>query len=378
MPTMPETEIYVVPAAPPVAVRGRRVARLVRRRRRWRLVATIAVLTALAAVAAVLVTTRGGHRVETPPPAAFGVAPPSVAWALSWGDPEVGSSLAIVGVPPGEPAVAIVAADDARVDLPNGAPLTVGGAVRTGQEAIQTAQALMNRRVGHYLVSTPQDIGELVDRLGTITFGAQGSAIVNGAAVGPGFTTTTGAQAAGYLTDGTGVDPWVRWEDVLSGIVGAAPKASAWTRVPGRSDDGTVVAGLLASAHGATVVDLPTANEFGILKVDADGMSAMLASSFTTSVGGLVRVVVQNGNGMPGLGERIGVLLAPYGYRVVDSQNAGTFDEPLTKIVAASNAFVGWAREAQQLMRAGKVYLDQQQSGIADITIIVGKDFGTG
>jgi hypothetical protein len=274
--------------------------------------------------------------------------------------------------------VAIVAPDDTRVDLPNGAPLTVGPAVGTGAEAIETAQALMNRRVGHYLVSTPLDIAELVDRLGTIAFAAQGSAIVNGVAVGPGQTTATGAQAAGYLTEGTGVDGWARWEDVLSGIVAAEANASAWTLAPGRSDDGTIVAGLLAAAHGATVVDLPTATEFGVLKVDAEGMSAMLASSFTTSVGGLVRVVVQNGNGLPGMGERIGVLLAPYGYRVVGSQNAGTFDEVQTKIVAAADAYVPWAHEAQRLMRAGKVYLDQQPSGIADITIIVGKDFGTG
>ena len=364
---------------PEPLVRGRRVARLNRRRRRRRLLALVLVVALIAGgVGAWLKLAPHGSGSSVLPPAAFGPSPPSVAWALSWGVPDSGASLAIVGVPPGTGSIAVVAADEAAVDLPNGAPTTVAPSVTDVATAIETSQALMNRRVGHALVSTPQDIEALVDRLGPITFGAQGSAIVAGTAVGPGQTTANGTQVAGYLVDGTGVDPWVRWEDVLSGILDAPAKSSAWSPMPGATDDAAIVAGLMVDAHGAQVVDLPTTHEFGLLKVDTAGVASLVQSQFTTSVGGLVRVIVQNGNGRPGMGARIGATLAPYGYRVIDSQNAGSFDVSQTQVLASRESYLHWAQEAQRLLGVGSVYLDAQPTGIADITIVVGKDFGAG
>jgi hypothetical protein len=357
-------------------VRGHRVQRLERRRRRRRLGA-VAVVVVLAASALIFFLPHGSHPGGPPPPSAFGKAPPSVAWALSWGNQDQGASLAVVGVPPGSPAIAVVAADDAHVDLPSGAALTVAPASATGSGAIETSQALLNRRVGHYMLSTPAQIASLVDRMGGITFGAQGSVIVNGVPIGPGETRATGPQVEAYLLQGSGVDPWVRWEDVVSGIFDSDAEPSAWDKPPGTSDQPGLVTGLLRDAHGATVVDLPTATEFGLLKVDTAGMEALLASSFGSSVTGLVRVIVQNGNGLPGMGQKIGLLVAPYGYRVVDSQNAGSFDMKETQIVAANGTFMRWAREAQQLLGTGKVYLDARPTGIADLTIVVGKDYGT-
>jgi hypothetical protein len=311
-------------------------------------------------------------------PVAFGPAPPSVAWALTWQNGALGSSLAVIGVPPGAPAFAVVAPDDAAVDLPSGAPLTAGPASSTGPAAVETAQALMNKRVGHYLFSTPADIAVLVKRMGGITFNAQGSVIVDGVAIGPGQTAANGDQVEAYLLSGTGVDRWVRWEDVVSGILDAKADPSAWSPLPGKTDAERVVAGLLASAHGATVVDLPTATVFGTLKVDPKGVDAMIAASFKDSLGKLVRVIVQNGNGRPGMGQQVGALLAPYGYRVVESQNGSSFDEPTTKILASGRSYMRWAEEAQGILGAGSVYLDPQPTGVADVVIIVGKDFGTG
>src|SRR5262249_11470073 len=152
----------------------------------------------------------------------------------------------------------------------------------------------------------------------------------DGGPIGPGHTTANGAQVKAYLLGATGVERWVRWEDVVSGLLDSNDSAAAWTRAPGRADDAGAVDALLRDAHGATVVDLPTTHEFGILKVDTEGVDAMLVSSFKSSVGGLLRVIVQNANGLPGMGQRVGALLAPYGFRVVDSQNAGSFDEPET------------------------------------------------
>jgi hypothetical protein len=341
---------------------------------------------ALAGVLAVAVT--AGAAVfflkdrSTPSPGASipdvgGPAPSSVVWALLW-DNGRGASLAVVGVPAGEPAVAVVADDATTVDLPAGAPLSVGPASASARTAVETAEALLNRRVGHYLISTPEQVAALAGRLGSISFDAQGSVIAGGGAVGPGQTTATGQQVLAYLTRGTGAERWSRWEDVLSGIVDAPERPSAWKTVPGTSDDGATTIGLLRAAHGASVTDLPTTGVPDAKRVDVQGVDALVRTSFGTSVGPLVRVIVQNGNGTPGMGAQIGAILALSGFRVVASQNASSFGIQETKIVAANGSFVRWANAAHRLLGVGRVVVDERPTGIADITIIVGKDFNTG
>ena len=78
------------------------------------------------------------------------------------------------------------------------------------------------------------------------------------------------------------------------------------------------------------------------------------------------------------LGLLVGELLAPKGFLVVASQNASSFDVPETQIVAANASFLPWANEAQGLLGAGKVYQGSQATGVADVTIVVGKDFTAG
>jgi hypothetical protein len=49
-----------------------------------------------------------------------------------------------------------------------------------------------------------------------------------------------------------------------------------------------------------------------------------------------------------------------------------------TEIVAAGDVFEGDAERVQALLGVGMVYVDAQPTGIADITIKVGKDFTSG
>jgi LytR cell envelope-related transcriptional attenuator len=375
------TGVSAPPYESPPPVRGRRLARLDQRRRRWRLVA-LTVVVALVAAGVAAVFLLKDRSTPTPTPAALvpdvaGPAPSSVVWSLLW-DNGRGASVAVVGVPAGAPAIAVVAGDTTAVDLPAGAPLTVGPASATASTAVETAQALLNRRVGHYLISTPEQVAALAGRLGSISFDAQGSVIAGGGAVGPGQTTATGPQVLAYLTRGTGADRWTRWQEVLSGILDAPARPSAWTTVPGTSDDGSTTVTLLRAAHGASVVDLPTTGAPDAMRVDVQGVDALVHTSFGASVGQLVRVIVQNGNGTPGTGARIGAILAPSGFRVVASQNASSFGIRDTKIAAADGSFVQWANAAHALLGVGRVVVDERPTGIADITIIVGKDFQTG
>ena len=46
-----------------------------------------------------------------------------------------------------------------------------------------------------------------------------------------------------------------------------------------------------------------------------------------------------------------------------------------SQIAASGEAFMAKAQQVQALLGAGMVYVDSQPTGIADITIVVGKDF---
>jgi hypothetical protein len=136
---------------------------------------------------------------------------------------------------------------------------------------------------------------------------------------------------------------------------------------------------LLQRAHGATVVEVPTGPSVqGGVAPDPKQLKTLISSRIGPALGELVRVIVENGNGRPGQGAAIGELLAPRGFLVVASQNASSFDVAQSQIVAANQSFLPWASEAQGLLGAGKVYLGTQPTGVADVTIVVGKDFTTG
>jgi len=265
------------------------------------------------------------------------------------------------------------------IDLPAGEPPTVDLASVSAGGALSAAQGALDRRVGHYLVSTLDDVAALVDRLGGIQVLTESTFVYLGAQRGPGTLTMKGPQVVAYLRTGTGVNRGVRWEDVVAGLLQAAPNADAWSTPPGTTDEAIAVSQLLLSAHEAAVIEMPTAPVVGGgVQPDQAAVAKLLSARFGTSLGPLVRVIVQNGNGRPGQGAAVGELLAIAGFRVVASQNASSFDIAVTKVIAKDSRYVSLAQEAQRLLGAGRVYVGSQPTGISDITIIVGRDFTSG
>ena len=86
-------------------------------------------------------------------------------------------------------------------------------------------------------------------------------------------------------------------------------------------------------------------------------------------------MVVVNGSGAPGLGTLIDGKLAPYGFSVLTSENASHFNVRKTEIVATGDANVAAARQARQILGVGVVKVSNQPSSLADVTVVVGKDF---
>jgi hypothetical protein len=95
---------------------------------------------------------------------------------------------------------------------------------------------------------------------------------------------------------------------------------------------------------------------------------------FGSSLGSLVRVVVVNGSGAPGLGTLIDGKLAPQGFSVLTSENATHFNVRHSVVVATGEANLAKAEVAAKILGVKSVKVSDQPTSLADITIIVGKD----
>ena len=354
------------------AVPARRRSRARRRRERRRRAVGWVLVLALAGAGASAFVATAPHAAHRRPPGPVDALPPSsLVWAVDAGR---WTLLTVVALPGGQAPAVVVIPAQAQVDLPAGGPTVAGGAGTRARLALATAEAALDARIGHYLLTRPATLVALVDRLGGV--GVQAEPFTyGGATVGPGPVRMEGAEAIAYLDAASGpADATARFEGLLTGIL-AARRPGAWSSGPlGVSDDVTGVARMLAAAGGAVVSELPTASTLGGGEGPDVRAVRRLVASLGRSLGGLVRVVVENGNGVPGAGLQLDELLAPYGFRVVASENAGGFDVRRTEIVAADAAFLPWAERVRQLIGVGRVYVGRQNTGIADVLVIVGKD----
>jgi hypothetical protein len=329
-------------------------------------VLALGLLAAAALVARPGVLGRGGDTGT----ADFGPAPPSVVWSMATSH---GVQLAVVGLPGTSPGLALALPSETHVILPAGDISTIGQSAGSGPRALAVAQNVLLKRVGHYLASTPASLSSLVDAIGPIEVHTEAAYTFGGHRIATGAVKMTGPSAVAYLSQASADDVTGRWEDMLAGVFGADSEPGDWASV-GASDDLSKVSRLLAGAHDATVLEMPTAPALGGgVEVDRDALAAVV-HQFGPSLGTLIRVVVVNGSGAPGLGTLIDGKLAPYGFSVVTSSNATRFDVKRTEIVASGDGFVAAAQQARKILGIGSVRVSNQPTSLADVTIVVGKD----
>jgi hypothetical protein len=240
---------------------------------------------------------------------------------------------------------------------------------------VAAAQATLNRRLDHFLVSSDVDISGLLDRMGTIEVQVDVPFEWGGRAFGPGTEHLTGGPAVGYLEAGTEVDRSSRWEEVLTGILSSGAGARGWDGPLGVTDSPGGVRAVLSSARNAAVVEVPAApTEGGGLLADPGDVAAFMKTYFGRAGAPLVRVIVLTANGRKSDVLGLATRLAQLGYRVVASQQARS-RLAFTQIVASDDSFVAKANQVQAILRVGSVYVAPDPSGVADITIVVGKDY---
>ena len=163
-------------------------------------------------------------------------------------------------------------------------------------------------------------------------------------------------------------------------VVGQGKVAEVVDRAGGLEIGGTemtgaeVVDSLLASEGAADAVWEATLE--AILRTDLEAIRQVVSAAWGVPDREVLPLIVLNGSGVPGIGELVAERLIPGGFRVVVSENASSFDHETTLVVIPSEEHRPLGERVRDLLGVGEVQVAGPASGLADVTIVVGKDFG--
>jgi hypothetical protein len=241
-----------------------------------------------------------------------------------------------------------------------------GGAFRVGMAN------LFGTWVDHFAVLDRDTLAQVVDRIGGIEVNLSDAFETSTGPIGPGPVTMTGEQVREYLatTEDDVID--LRWQLVLQGLFARDIPLLPSDLV--ETDDGEAVAAVLEAARGAGVRALPVEELQTLTTPDEPAVLELTAQAFSRDDPPPVDVIVTNGSGRPGVGQEVAGRIIPAGFRVVISDNAQRFGRERTQIVANGDAALATAERVREAMGVGEVVVSQVPSGLAEVTILVGKD----
>jgi hypothetical protein len=197
---------------------------------------------------------------------------------------------------------------------------------------------------------------------------------LSGVTVGPGTVKLSGAQVVDYLSSAASYDRSDHWRAALKGFLKSGVSLDSDDIIA--ADSISAVNEALSVARGAQTRELPARETEGGLLLPLQGqIRGMLNARFGMHLAEPVPVVVMNGSGKPGVGAKVAERLVPGGFQVVASQNAPKFNYKTTTVYATTQDAFPEAERAGKLLGVGAVTLGKSPvSGLADITIVVGRD----
>ncbi len=358
------------PSTPPV--QGSRLARGATRKRRRVVAAVVAFAVVGAGVWLLLpgddltvpsVTASSGASAPAP------VAKPST-FAIAVRDAAV-PLIAVVHVGGEGDVPALTIPPEMQLEVPGLGESSTAGIAQQNAEGMRASLSnTLGTWIDHYLVLDLHQVAVLDDAAGGFTVTLPGAVTLSGSVVGPGQVTMDGTQVSEYLGI-DGPNAFTRWEVVLPALLTARTGGS----LTGQSDQLEAVAKLLPVGAPVRIDTFPTHMSASSSRVpDFDALDAMMASDFAVTTPP-VPVLVQNGVGDPGIASRVPALLVPEGFRIVLSTNADSFDHKKTLVIAGGDDHVADARRARRALGVGELGVTEVPSGLADITIVIGKDF---
>jgi hypothetical protein len=291
-------------------------------------------------------------------------------------------ALSVTGAP--KPLLAIVGTSGsppATMGVPQGLTLEVPGAGELTTRKVAALpgtgiQVALSNMVGawaaHFAVTDLADLATLIDRNGGMRLELPESVTLDDRVFGPGAVRMTGVQVAAYL-GAEDQNTFTRWEVVLGALLASPPELRDGDLI--ETDDIAGVQATLDGAKGGRLETLPVQIAAATIRVPKyPALDALMAERFGVKRTP-VPVIVQNAAGDPGVGEAIGRSIIGHGFRITLSQNAETFDQEKTQIVALGEGHVREAGRLRAALGVGRIAVSQVASGIGDIQIVVGKDF---
>lgn len=363
---VPEPEpLAPTPEEPKSRTDRRRLRRKIRQQ--VRLLALIAIVVGVVAAAAVAsLRTLAPGSLDGEEQITLGApAQETFVWTIWRDDPPGPAYVAVVGTGGEDGAVLVGVPDYTVASIPGQGVGTVGDAARLGDPKLvaTTVANILGIGIDGSVGTTLEELGELVDGLGGITVGKR---------------IMTGQDVVTYLGEGRHEDvgelEFLRGQEVFLGLLQTDGGAEAFSGLA--EDLARIFAG--AGESEITLLELPVDGiGAGLARPDEEAVSKLSGTWFlpTATSGRGVRLVILNGKGTPGIGEDVANILVPSGFRLVSSQNAMSFNVRNTQIVASTEEFLDEARLARELLGVGRVYLGDQPTGVADVSIIVGRDF---
>lgn len=225
--------------------------------------------------------------------------------------------------------------------------------------------------VDGYAVTDLGRLAAVVDRLGGLRVDLPSAVTLGTVVLGPGDVTVSGAQMRGLLTSGT--DELLRWEVVLTALLASPPTFGEADLL--EVDDLATAQDLLDAARDADLESFPTHLVAATTRVPSfTDLDSLIRATYGAPTP-IVRVSVENDSGIPAVSEDVARILVPLGFRIVLSQNGDSFNKQRTDIIAIGGQNLDAANRARDALGVGSVVLSGVPSGIADLTIAVGRDF---
>jgi hypothetical protein len=292
------------------------------------------------------------------PPAADGAERPSQL-ALLVMNTDAGPFVAVVGANGSLAPAGLVLPGKIDITIPGQGDGTIDDATQLPGSTAATAIAnLLGVPIAHHVSFGQGRIAAVVDRAGGLEVGG---------------TQMPGAEVVDSLLASEGAADAV-WETTLEAVLDTVTWEAADLPQADRPAD---VAALLNAARGASVEVLPAEEVTGgILRTDPEAIRLIVTSAWGAPDREVLPIVVLNGSGAPGIGEEVAERVIPGGFRVVVSENASDFDHETTMIVVATEEHRALGERVRDLLGVGEVQVAGPASGLADVTVVVGKDLG--
>lgn len=305
-------------------------------------------------------------------------------------------------------AVSVLVPSGLLVDVPGAGRRPLSAALGASDEAPAKAlsDALQVRIDGTWRL-TLTGLEQLVDAAGGVLLDVDAPVTAGdvSVAMGPGQR-LTGKQAsvlASTLLEGELEERRLaRFQSVLAGVLAVLPEGESLIveRLAAVGEDSAVVPEtygvgpllnalrLQAQAGGISGTVLPVrtlpAGDSSVYGLDEAGAAALVelqlaGARFPVPPGGVVKVLVQNGVGEPGLGEAARDRLVGAGMRYVAGGNASTFGRERTAVLVASNSGDDRAKGVRAAVALGipgdAVAVNVLGTTLADVVVVLGQDF---